>query len=75
MMLVSTAEAAEKTGLSELELRDGFKKGRYPALLIGKGEKNQRLRWDIGMLEESVKKQMLEIMKENQVMLIEGELE
>lgn len=34
-MLISTKQAAELTGLSEYELRYGFKRGLYPALEVG----------------------------------------
>ena len=75
MKLVSTAEAAKETGLSEWELRDGFKKGRYPALLIGKADKAPRLRWDIDLLSDAIKEQMYKSMSENQECPIDEELE
>ena len=34
---VNTHDAARAVGLSEWELRAGFKEGRYPALEIGRG--------------------------------------
>lgn len=57
-MLVSTKKASEVTGLSEYELRIGFMQGRYPALLIGRGESRRRLRWNVDVLLEAIRKQM-----------------
>ena len=58
-MLVTTTKAATITGLSECELRRGYKEGIYPAILIGRGERSRRLRWDIDLLREAIRKQML----------------
>lgn len=55
-LLVSTKEAAKVTGLSEYELRIGWKQGRYPALVIGTGGKRPRLRWRLDLLEASIQK-------------------
>ena len=57
MMLVTTKQAAEATGLSEYELRRGWKEGRYPALVIGRGDE-RRLRWNLEALEEAIRAQM-----------------
>ena len=38
-MLICTRKAAELTGLSEYELRYGFKQGIYPALEVGRGSR------------------------------------
>ena len=59
-MLVTTTKAAAETGLSEWELRRGYKEGIYPAILIGRGERARRLRWDLDILLESIHKRMLE---------------
>ena len=40
-MLVCTKKAAELTGLSEYELRYGFKRGLYPALEVGRGSRQR----------------------------------
>ena len=40
-MLISTKQAAELTGLSEYELRYGFKRGLYPALEVGHGSRRK----------------------------------
>lgn len=53
-MLVSTDEAARRTGLSTYELRTGFKEGRYPALQIGRGDRRKSLRWDVDRLEAAI---------------------
>ena len=58
MKLVKTADASSATGRSEWELRRGFKAGIYPAIPIGRGENQKRLRWDLDMLEEAIRKQM-----------------
>lgn len=53
-MMVGTQAASNYTGLSEYELRRGYKEGRYPALEIGGG----RLRWNLEELEAAIRKQM-----------------
>ncbi len=50
-MLVNTKAAARAVGLSEYELRIGFKRGDYPALEIGRGDRRRSLRWDVAKLE------------------------
>lgn len=60
MALVNTKKAAQERGLSEYELRLGFKQGRYPALEIGRGNRRRSLRWDLDMLDEALRKQMTE---------------
>ena len=57
-MLVNTKQAARATGLSEYELRRGWKAGVYPALLIGQGDQRRRLRWDIDALIAAIRAQM-----------------
>lgn len=59
-MLVTTTKAATETGLSEWELRRGYKEGVYPAILIGRGERARRLRWDLDLLNEAIKRRMQE---------------
>ena len=56
--MVSTKKASQVTKLPESELRKGWKQGRYPALEIGSG-RGARLRWNIGLLEEAIREQML----------------
>ena len=58
MKFVSTKGAAQATGLSEFELRMGFKEGRYPALEVGRGSRRRFLRWDLDVLQEALRKQM-----------------
>lgn len=57
-MFVCTGEAARLVGLSEYELRMGFKEGRYPALEIGRGSRRRSLRWDIDVLRAALEEQM-----------------
>lgn len=59
-MLVTTVKAAEETGLSTWELRRGYKEGIYPAILIGRGERARRLRWDLELLQETIRRKMEE---------------
>ena len=58
--LVTTKKAHEYTGLSEWELRRGYKEGIYPAILIGRGERARRLRWDLELLQEAIRRRMQE---------------
>lgn len=57
-MLVCTKKAAELTGLSEYELRFGFKQGLYPALEIGRGSRRKSLRWDPEILQQAIRDTM-----------------
>ena len=57
-MLINTKQAAELTGLSELELRNGFKRGLYPALEIGRGSRRKSLRWDPDILQQAIRDAM-----------------
>ena len=57
-MLVNTKAAAQATGLSEYELRRGWKEGRYPALVIGRGDDRRRLRWNLEALQAAILAQM-----------------
>ena len=60
MPLVTTAKAAADTGLSEWELRRGYKAGEYPAIPIGRGGRSRRLRWDLEILKDAIKRKMKE---------------
>lgn len=57
-MFVGTEEAAREVGLSEYELRLGYKTGRYPALEIGRGSRRRALRWDVDVLRAALEEQM-----------------
>ena len=57
-MLLTTKQAAKAVGLSEYELRRGWKEGRYPALVIGKNDQRLRLRWNIELLQASIMEKM-----------------
>ena len=57
-MLVCTKKASELTGLSELELRNGFKRGLYPALEVGRGSRRKSLRWDPDILQQAIRDAM-----------------
>ena len=72
-MLVNTKKAAEQTGLSQYELRRGFRQGRYPAIVIGSGEERRTLRWNVELLQR-VLFQEFELGDENdkKVTLIHG---
>lgn len=56
---VNTRTAAQCIGISEYELRTGFKQGRYPALEIGRGSRRRSLRWDIDLLRKALEERML----------------
>ena len=58
IVLVNTKKAAEDTGLSTYELRRGFLEGKYPALIIGRGDQRRRLRWDLEALHAAIRKEM-----------------
>ena len=56
---LSIKEAAEATGLSETELRAGFKCGKYPGMRLGNG--NGKIIFDEKLLFDSID----EIMRSN----------
>jgi len=58
MKLVTTSIASAATGLSEWELRRGYKAGIYPAIQIGRGSNQKRLRWDLDILVDAIRTQM-----------------
>lgn len=57
-MLVCTKEAARQTGLSVYELVNGYKRGVYPALEIGRGSRRRALRWDLDVLRAALEAKM-----------------
>ena len=57
-MLICTKQAAELTGLSEYELRYGFRQGLYPALEVGRGSRRKSLRWDPEILQQAIRDAM-----------------
>lgn len=57
-MLICTKKAAELTGLSEYELRYGFKQGLYPALEVGRSSRRKSLRWDPDILQQAIRDAM-----------------
>ena len=59
-MLLTTKQASKAVGLSEYELRRGWKEGRYPALVIGKNDQRMRLRWNLDVLQAAIMQKMKE---------------
>ena len=65
--LLSTKEASQECGLSEYELRIGYKQGRYPALEIGSRNSSvKRLRWNLPVLMDAIQRQMDSYLIQNQ---------
>ena len=63
--LLTTAEAAAATGLSEYELRIGAKDGRYPVIMLGRPEnKFRKMRWNLDALNDARNRQMEQSQKE-----------
>ncbi len=55
--LLTTKEASEIFGISEYELRRGFKEGIYPAIQLGLDEsKIRRMRWRYDLLAQALEK-------------------
>lgn len=53
--LLTTAEAAAATGLSQYELRIGAKSGRYPVIMLGNpANQFRKMRWNLDALEEAL---------------------
>ncbi len=64
--LLTTKEASQIFGLSEYELRRGFKAGIYPAIQIGNGsQKYKKIKWRYDLLEETLKKHEWDKREEN----------
>lgn len=58
--LLTTAEAAAATGLSQYELRLGAKQGRYPVILLGSADKQfRKMRWNLDALQEVLERKMV----------------
>jgi hypothetical protein len=55
---LSIKDAANYVGLSEWELRQGIKSGRYPALKVGQGRGKYIV--DIDLLEARIKELMID---------------
>lgn len=54
--------ASEATGLSKWELRQGSITGKYPSMRVG-DSKHGRIIFDLDLLEESIRQQMLQNLK------------
>ena len=63
-MRAGIKETSRITGISEWELRSGSKAGKYPHFRIG--GPNGRLIFDIEILEEHIRKLMLQNLKEEE---------
>ena len=53
-MFVNTKTAARILGLSQYELRRGYKQGVYPAIQIGGGDERKTLRWDVNLMRDTL---------------------
>ena len=63
--LLTTAEAATATGLSQYELRLGAKDGRYPVIILGRpGNKFRKMRWNLDALNDALRQRMEQDQKE-----------
>ena len=63
-MLVKTKKASENLGVSTYELIRGYKTGRYPAVMIGKGGRGSKLLWDVDLLREVLQREMMQDQQE-----------
>lgn len=62
--LLTTEEAAAATGLSQYELRQGAKAGRYPVVHIGAEScRFRKMKWNLAALEEALYQQMTPVSK------------
>lgn len=63
--LLTTAEAAAATGLSQYELRTGAKQGRYPVILLGSSDKQfRKMRWNLDALQDALRRGMMQSCEE-----------
>jgi hypothetical protein len=57
--LLTTAEAAAATGISQYELRIGAKSGRYPVIMLGDpANQFRKMRWNLEALNDALRQQM-----------------
>ena len=59
MAMQGTEATAAELGMSTFELVRGYKEGRYPAVVIGKGGRGSKLRWDVDLVKEVIRREML----------------
>ncbi len=45
--------------MTRYQLIRGYKEGIYPAVQIGKGGRGSKLRWDLDLLQDAIKRKML----------------
>ena len=65
--LLTTAEAAAATGLSQYELRTGAKTGRYPCILGGDNTKKfRKMKWNLEALEAAIMQQLNHVIGEDE---------
>ena len=46
--------------MTRYELIRGYKEGRFPAITIGHGGRGSKLLWDLDLLQDTIRRQMLE---------------
>ena len=50
--------------MTRYELMRGYKTGRYPAIQIGNGGRGSKLLWDLDLLEDAIKRGMIQDQQE-----------
>lgn len=50
--------------MTRYELMRGYKTGKYPAILIGNGGRGSKLLWDLDLLEDAIKREMMKDQQE-----------
>ena len=64
MNVVNTAGVlAAMPWLTRYELIRGYKEGRFPAITIGRGGRGSKLLWDLDLLQDTIRRQMLDEQK------------
>lgn len=58
-IMSTTGVLKELPWMTRYELIRGYKEGRFPAIVIGKGGRGSKLRWDLDLLQDAIRRQML----------------
>lgn len=72
MAMQGTKATATELGMSVFELVRGYKEGRYPAVVIGKGGRGSKLRWDVDLVRDVIRREMLSNLDQQHKAYCEG---
>lgn len=53
--------------LTRYALMQGYKCGKYPAIVIGNGGRGSKLLWDIDLLQEAIRREMIQNQEQHRI--------